>query len=61
MPPNSTQSQNNMSIWTLSRYVCRLFMGFPLGVLAIVAKETMVDGIIPELTIFVLVTAVGWF
>ena len=47
-PPNSTQSSKTMYICTLSRYWRRFFIGFTLGVLAIVAKEPMVDGRRPE-------------
>ena len=36
--PKATQSPNTMSIWTLSRYMCRFLMGFPLGGLAMVVK-----------------------
>ena len=43
-PPKATQLPNTMSIWNLSRYWRRFLMVFPLGGLATVAKETIVDG-----------------
>ena len=50
-----------MSIWTLSRYWLRLFIAFTLGGLAMVVKEPIVDGRIPDLTRLALVAAVRFF
>ena len=50
-----------MSIWTLSRYLHHLFLGFTLGGLAIVVTDPMVYMTRPELTRIALVSAVRQF
>ena len=60
-PPKATHSPNNMSIWTLSRYWRRFLMVFLLGVLAVVAKKTIVDRRISKFTRLVFVAAVSCF
>ena len=57
-PPKATQSPKTMSIWYFLRYWRRFLIVFHLGGLAIVSKEPIIDGRIPELTILALVAAV---
>ena len=60
-PPKVKQSPKNISIWTLSRYWLSFLMGFPLGGLAMEAKEPIVDGRRPDFTRLALVAAVRCF
>ena len=57
-PPKATQSPKTMFMWILSRYFRCFLSGFPFGRLVIVAKNTIVEGRITELTRLALVITV---
>ena len=59
-PPRATQSSKTMSIWTLSNYFRRFLMDFLFGGFGIVAKDPIVEVIIPELTRLEFLAEVIW-
>ena len=60
-PPKAKQSPKTMSIWTLSRYWRHFLMVLPLGLLAMVAKEPIVDRRRPDFIRLALVATVRCF